>query len=198
MNNKGFTLMELMISVSLVSIVLVFTLNLLNDIRAEEELGSNKTADLTNRTIITKVVQKDLDNLQIVEFGTTGNNTVNGTTICQMRKNELKSQYNVDEKKCIWMLMSDNNCRVIMIASDVGKNDAKYFIYGKKNGTCKSGPLSEWTLEKWELKSALYKTISIETTTIPQENNTNNSLAGDLANYLVMIKVPTVLSDSLL
>lgn len=196
MNNKGFTLMELMISVSLVSIVLIFTLNLLNDIRAEEDMGSNKTADLTNRTIITKVVQKDLDNLQIKEFGTTGNNNVNRSTICQMRTSELKTQYNIQSRKCVWMLMSDNNCRVMMIASDVGGDDVKYFVYGKKNGDCKTGPISDWSLEKWELKSAQYQTIKIESTTVPQENNTNNNLSGDLVNYLVMIKVPTKLSDS--
>ena len=196
MNNKGFTLIELMISVSLVSIVLIFTLNLLNDIRAEEDMGSNKTADLTNRTIITKVVQKDLDNLQIKEFGTTAAATINRSNICDMRDNELKNDYNLQRQKCIWMLMSDNTCRLIMIASDKGSSETKYFVYGKKNGVCARGPVSEWSLEKWELKSAVYKTIKIETTTIPQENNLNNNLSGDLANYLVMIKVPTELAPS--
>ena len=69
MNNKGFTLMELMISISLVSIVMIFTLNLLNDIRAEEDLGTNKTADLTNRTIITKIVQNDFYEKKIRQIG---------------------------------------------------------------------------------------------------------------------------------
>ncbi len=194
MNNKGFTLIELMISVSLVSIVLIFTLNLLNDIRAEEDMGSNKTADLTNRTIITKVVQRDLDNHVVYSFGTEGGGSF---SYCDISANFFSS-YDIKVNKCLYIKL-DDGCRAIMLASPrtgENRNRVEYFVYGKKLGqACNQGRANEWTVEKWRLSSAVYDKIVLDATTNAVESNFQNTLAGNLANYAVMIKVPTKLAD---
>ncbi len=194
MNNKGFTLIELMISVSLVSIVLIFTLNLLNDVRAEEDLGSNKTADLTNRTIITKVVQGDLDNHVVYSFGSDGSGAA---SLCDISANFFRD-YDIKVNKCLYIRL-DDGCRAIMLASPrtgENRNRVEYFVYGRKYGqTCTQGSVNEWTIEKWRLSSAVYDKIVIDATTNAVENNFQNTLAGNLANYAVMIKIPTKLAD---
>ena len=59
LGNKGMTMVEIIVSISLVAIVMIFTLNLLTDLKSEETLGMGKTADLLNRSIIAKNVQAD-------------------------------------------------------------------------------------------------------------------------------------------
>lgn len=197
MNNKGFTLIELMISVSLVSVVLIFTLNLLNDIRAEEDMGSNKTADLTNRTIITKVIQSDFDN-HVVHYVGVYNSTTGD--MCDVENTSLfASKYDFVPRKCVYVKM-DDGCRAIMIGTLRGAraSEINYFAYGKKRAglECNSGNVNDWTVEKWYLSSALYSQIIVDATTNAQENNMQNTLAENLANYAMIIKIPATIADA--
>ena len=68
MDNKGFTLIEIMVSISLIAIVLVFMFNLLGDIKRENALSNNDIADALNRATITRIIQNDFieKNLTIV------------------------------------------------------------------------------------------------------------------------------------
>ena len=59
MNNKGFTLIELMVSVILISIVLVFMFNLLGDIKRESALSNEDISDNLDRATITRIIQND-------------------------------------------------------------------------------------------------------------------------------------------
>ncbi len=59
MNNKGFTLVELMVSVSLISIVLVFMFSLLGDIKRESAYSNDNINDTLNRSTIIRIIQND-------------------------------------------------------------------------------------------------------------------------------------------
>lgn len=70
MNNKGITLIEIIISIVLISIVLIFLFSLLitvNDINYESEVNSTY---LINKSLILKNIEEDFDkasNIKIVE-----------------------------------------------------------------------------------------------------------------------------------
>jgi prepilin-type N-terminal cleavage/methylation domain-containing protein len=59
MNNKGTTLIEVMVSVVLIAIVMVFMFNLLVDLKNEESLSSLKNGDALNRAAIIHLIQND-------------------------------------------------------------------------------------------------------------------------------------------
>lgn len=199
MNNKGFTLMELMISISLVSVVMVFTLNLLNDIRAEEDIGTNKTADLTNRTIITKIVQNDFYNRKINQVGGLGSGT---NRLCTVGKNVFVDDYNFRIKKCVVIYYKDNTCGLLAIGKKPSEpdgtdndevNKASMFMYATKDGGgCNTA--TGYVPEVWELTAASY---DVSNTALSRSANTvedteENQLAGNLGNFFIMIKFPTV------
>lgn len=60
MNNKGTTLIEVMVSVALIAIVMIFMFNLLVDLKNEESLSSKKSNDALNRSAIIHLIQNDI------------------------------------------------------------------------------------------------------------------------------------------
>lgn len=62
LNRKGMTLVEIIISVGLIAIVMVFLFRILVDIRHESTMSSTNTKDMVNRTeIISKIQDKIID-----------------------------------------------------------------------------------------------------------------------------------------
>lgn len=60
MNNKGTTLIEVMISVALIAIIMVFMFTLLVDLKNEESLSTKKSEDALNRSAIIHLIQNDI------------------------------------------------------------------------------------------------------------------------------------------
>lgn len=60
MNKKGFTLVEVSISVALLSLVMVFMLRFLSDIRKDEDAIGFRTEMLLNKSIISKNINEDI------------------------------------------------------------------------------------------------------------------------------------------
>lgn len=60
MNKKGFTLVEVTISVALLSLVMVFMLRFISEIRRDEDTISLNTDLLLNKTILSKSLNKDV------------------------------------------------------------------------------------------------------------------------------------------
>ena len=201
-NNKGFTLMELMISISLVSVVMIFTLNLLNDIRAEEALGTNKTADLTNRTIITRIVQDDFYEKGIRQVGY--NVSVGNAKYCPIAAGVFQDEYDFYIMKCVVIYYNDNTCGLLAVGGEDATAPANMFMYAKKDGTtCNDS--SGYIPEIWDLSSATY---SVETDSsverIPElirstntiENVEENVLAGNQGNFFFLIKFPAIIPEA--
>jgi prepilin-type N-terminal cleavage/methylation domain-containing protein len=59
---NGMTLIEIMLSVALISLVMIFVFNILVDLRNEETISNFKSQDQINRSIITKRIQTDILN----------------------------------------------------------------------------------------------------------------------------------------
>ena len=100
MNNKGFTLVELMVSIALVSIVLVFMFNLLGDVKRESSLSNDNINDTLNRSTITRIIQNEWIENKLTKVDKC---SVSGTILCYtftfkdnttkdllVRKNELE------------------------------------------------------------------------------------------------------------
>lgn len=60
-NKKGFTLVEVAISVSLLSFVMVFMLKFVSEIRKDEDSISLNTDMLLNKAIISKTINEDVN-----------------------------------------------------------------------------------------------------------------------------------------
>ena len=70
MNNKGFTLVELIVSIGLISIVMVFLFNLLGNVKREESLSNSNNTDSLNRSMIIRVIQNDFIELNLRSVNT--------------------------------------------------------------------------------------------------------------------------------
>lgn len=60
-NKKGFTLVEVAISVSLLSFVMVFLLRFISEIRKDEDTISLNTEMLLNKAVISKTINEDIN-----------------------------------------------------------------------------------------------------------------------------------------
>lgn len=62
MNKKGFTLVEVTISVALLSLIMVFMLKFISEIRRDEDDISISTDLLLNKAVISKTLNEDVKN----------------------------------------------------------------------------------------------------------------------------------------
>ncbi len=79
MKNKGFTLVELMVSIALVSLVLVFMFNLLGDVKRENSLSNDNINDTLNRSTITRIIQNEWIENDLIRVEKC---SVSGTILC--------------------------------------------------------------------------------------------------------------------
>lgn len=68
LNRKGMTLIEIIISVGLISLVMVFLLRLLVDIRKEQADTAVAYKDSTSRNEIITLIQNELEDQQLISF----------------------------------------------------------------------------------------------------------------------------------
>lgn len=66
MNKKGFTMVELMISITIIAVVMVFLIQLLVDIRYDKVNELYNTANQFNRAEIIKTINNDLKDANII------------------------------------------------------------------------------------------------------------------------------------
>ena len=80
LNKKGMTLLEIIISIALISVVMLFLFSLLNDIQYESKHSSYAKDFLVSRATIIKDVQEDILNNNITNVGQV-NADANKTTL---------------------------------------------------------------------------------------------------------------------
>ena len=123
MNNKGITLVELMVSLILISIVMVFIFALLVDMKNEDYLSSSKSEDALNRTEIIHLIENDFINYKLSNVSQ--DTCPSGANFC------LKFNfYNNPEKKLYFFddhLVYDNEAFYLSIGSfEVDKTEFCY------------------------------------------------------------------------
>ncbi len=121
MENKGFTLVELIISIALISIVVMFLFNLLTDVKASNNNTDFNRKNQQKRAIIIKTIQEDLTNRKLVG-------------ILNRHANELSSKTIVN----ITFQFQDGNTFLKI----VNEGENQYLIYENGSGS------EKWNLEK--------------------------------------------------
>ena len=59
MNKKGLTLVELIFSLALISIIMVFIFNLIGDLKTEDSLSKTRSEDSLTRSTVINLIQND-------------------------------------------------------------------------------------------------------------------------------------------
>ncbi len=128
MNNKGFTLVELMVSISLVSIVLVFMFNLLGDIKRESALSNENIDDALNRSTIIRIIQNDWIEKRLTKVSTCEED---GTILCYAFtfKNSTTKKLFVRKQEIEY-----DNERWILEDGEYNADGATYCSYKKDTG----------------------------------------------------------------
>jgi prepilin-type N-terminal cleavage/methylation domain-containing protein len=115
MKNKGFTMTELMVSIVIIAVVMVFLTRLLVDVRYDFSNELYDTSNTINRAEIIKTVQNDM----------------NGKIITGINDNDSS-----DNKLIINLITSDNSTGTITVQKD-------YFTYKTINGDTKKWKLEK-------------------------------------------------------
>lgn len=126
MNNKGITLIELLISISLTSITIIFLFKLLVDIRATYSSDNYNKANQQKRAIIVRTVERDFLNeglIGIKDDGSTNGNlkisfkySTGKTGILEASNNAITYQ-DANNTKEVWHLDDESYHYVTNCAS---------------------------------------------------------------------------------
>ena len=126
MNKKGFTMTELIVSIAIIAVVMIFLVNLLVDIRYDKKNELYDTKNQINRAEIIKTIQNDLDGkviTDITDTGSSSNNLVvniitddNSNHIIKADSNHI--YYKSNNKTTKWSL-EKNNDETYIKTSDV-------------------------------------------------------------------------------
>lgn len=114
MNKKGFTLVEIIVSISLVSVVMIFLFQIISTIKNIYDKQNNKNDTKITVAVITREVERDLSSFGLVGVP---------TKTCDMTNNNIipSTATNV---KCIKLIYDGNNV----------KNNEGYIVYYQNNG----------------------------------------------------------------
>ncbi len=97
MKSKGLTIIELLVSIVLLSVVMIFVFALLIDIRQEEQRSNFSSADLLNRSIIMQNIQEILLENGLTDIAFTSNS--NSQTFTMTHKTSKKTIITIEENK---------------------------------------------------------------------------------------------------
>ena len=79
MNKKGLTLVELIFSLALISIIMVFIFNLLGDLKTEDSLSKTRSEDSLTRSTVINLIQNDFIKLGLYRWSSCNQS---GSLIC--------------------------------------------------------------------------------------------------------------------
>lgn len=195
MNKKGFTMTELIVSIAIIAVVMIFLVNLLVDIRYDKKNELYDTKNQINRAEIIKTIQNDLDGKVITDVTDTGsssnnsNNLVvnietndNGIHTIQADSNHI--YYTSNNKTTKWSL-EKNNDETYIKTSDV---ELKVIKCDKTDNSCDSNdkiiiiniPI---IVDKSELRESNDSQMDNIILTFYNYSSSNSELAGKLLNH---------------
>jgi prepilin-type N-terminal cleavage/methylation domain-containing protein len=79
LNNKGMTLVELIVSIGLLSIIMAFLFKIILDVKYEKDLSGFADNNQINRTEIIKTIQTDLLTYELRNYDIMSNNLIRYT-----------------------------------------------------------------------------------------------------------------------
>lgn len=114
MNKKGITLVEIIISIGLISLVMLFLFNLLIDMQYEEDHASFAKENQLNRASIIKNVQEDFAELEL---------------------NRITLQLHSDNTEIIFNFNKSDSVKYLIVYSDRISYDGETWYIEAKNDT---------------------------------------------------------------
>ena len=151
LNKKGITLVEIIISIALISIVLIFLFNLLVDVKDMNDEASINSDYLINKALILKNIEEDLDETTSLKISTCEINyfyknyptieKINGGDYSYFRQSSDKSDSDVQKRlasECIKFIFNDDNSNVAHLGIYYYKNKDSYvisYIHGNTKAT---------------------------------------------------------------
>lgn len=91
-NNKGVTLVEIIVSVVLISIVIIFIFNLMITVKNINDTSNTSSTNIINKGLIIKKVEEDFQNLGLIAV-----NSCNATELSSV----MVQNYNKDAYYCL-------------------------------------------------------------------------------------------------
>lgn len=107
-NKKGVTLLEVMVSLTLISIVMIILMGLLSDLKNEDSLSGTRNKDAINRATIINIIENDFINKEI--------QSVEG---CDESTSEI----------CLKFSFKNNETKKLVIFSANSSDENDYLIY---------------------------------------------------------------------
>ena len=98
--SKGTTLVEIMVSVMLISVILIFVFNILADLKNEDALSSKRSEDAIARASYTRIIQNDF-----IESTLIGVSPCNEGILClnfNYRKNNVTKKLIIFDKYIVY------------------------------------------------------------------------------------------------
>ena len=166
MNKKGLTLIEIIVSIALISIVMVFLFQIVITIKNANDRQNNSSNNKMSVLIITREVQKDLDSFGLentpianCDFDDNSNNIVPATA-------------------------SKVNCVKILYDSNNAKNNEGYILYYENN--------NKYFLAYKRGKGNVIETQTVREISVPPKENLDIKInrAGNDNDFSIKINVP--------
>ena len=123
MNKKGFTLVEIIVSISLVSIVVIFLFQLITTIKNIYDSQSNRNDTKITVAVITREVEKDLSSFGLESMP---------TKTCDMTNNNIVPS-SATKVQCVKFIYKEENVKFNEGYVVYYENNGKYFL-GYKRG----------------------------------------------------------------
>ncbi len=207
LNKKGITLVEIIISIALISIVLIFLFSLLVDVKDMNDEASINSDYLINKALILKNIEEDLDETtslkistcEINDFYTTYPKMVNITSTTPYFVKEANEDADVIKKRqaseCIKFIFNDDNSNVAHLGIYYYKNKDSYvisYIHGNTKATRLLPEFEKYNVKDGKIKDGFeikYSNSSGITNELITSEKTLNK------NIFHKIEIPIVGSD---
>ena len=175
MNKKGFTMTELIVSIAIIAVVMIFLVNLLVDIRYDKKNELYDTKNQINRAEIIKTIQNDLDGKIIKDI-----------TDTKIDSTDTGS----DSNNLVVNIITDDNSNHII------KADSNHIYYKSNNKTTK------WSLEKNNDETYIktsdveLKVIKCSETEDPKLTTDNSEKKCDSNDKIIILNIPIIVDKS--
>lgn len=175
MDKKGFTMTELMVSIAIIAVVMVFLVKMLIDVRYDNRNELYDTKNQINRAEIIKTIQNDLDEnviTSINDSGSADNNLVININAININTN------------------SNTSARIEAVTQD-GEEYIRYKSTSNKN--------YKWMIERNNKETYIKKNdIVLSVIECSDEGKTEKEPNCDTQDKIIRINIPIIIDNSTL
>lgn len=170
MDKKGFTMTELMVSIAVIAVVMVFLVKMLIDVRYDNRNELYDTKNQINRAEIIKTIQNDLDKKVITSINDSGS---------------------ADNKLAININTDSNTSATIEAVTQDGEEYIKYKSTSNKN--------YKWMIERNNKETYIKKNdIVLSVIECSNEGKTEKEPNCDTQDKIIRINIPIIIDNSTL